>query len=756
MSNKARQFARGVVAVAFVVGGPGAAWVASAAPFAAKATANATVRPAGPRSGTSGTNFFNVQGSANTTNASFGTLDYSASSFGFNGGVTDVGSTLTLALVESNASFTRPGNLNFYLTRDTSTMVMPGATTPIFDSTSLPDGVGGQFSPRNLIGTGTFNTTGDTASSGTVDTYTLTLGADDRSYLLGQLNAGGTFRLLVTPGNDAVSATWAGNTNTTYATSTTLTLDATLDTPTLAWVGGTGTWDNANTNWRRGATPTAWDPASAAVFAAAPAGTVTLGEPITATKGLRFDVDGYTVAGAAANNLTLGGSAAVDNTVAVTGAADAATISARVSGSNGLTKSGAGRLVLAGANDFAGGVRVTGGVLAVGADANLGAAANGVALSAGAAGGTLRATQSFAVAGGRGPLTGSGTVDAATAATVTFNNPVDAANLIIGSPGNAGTVVFAGPTTLAGAAVAAGTTLRVSGPLTIGAAPVRVNFSGDGTVELTGNNSLFAGGIQLSRGAGTVGPTVDVNSAAALGSQGTIFFNAGTLRASAPLTGASAINEILSFGGAAGTLAGANMELTAELQLFGSVAKTLTVSNDVTLSGGVGPQSATSNSTLAKAGTGTLTIASAPDAVRYVNTRVLDGLLRVTAASELGAGDVTVSSAAAGGDVVLETANAVSFDDATNVALLTAGGRAARLFLNFSAAAGSDTVNSLTLNGAAVAPGVYGAGNLPGFITGTGTLRVTAIPEPSGVVAAAVAAAGLLSRRRRPRRVAAH
>src|SRR5262245_362284 len=41
-----------------------------------KATANATVQPAGPRAGSNGTAFFNVEGNANGANASFGTADF--------------------------------------------------------------------------------------------------------------------------------------------------------------------------------------------------------------------------------------------------------------------------------------------------------------------------------------------------------------------------------------------------------------------------------------------------------------------------------------------------------------------------------------------------------------------------------------------------------------------------------------------------------------------------------------------------------
>lgn len=96
-----------------------------------------------------------------------------------------------------------------------------------------------------------------------------------------------------------------------------------------------------------------------AVFGGA-AGAVNVAAGGVVASGLSFDVDGYSITG---NSVTLTGATPA---VSVTNAADIATISSTISGSAGLTKSGAGVLVLAGINDYAGTTTVSAGVLQVG------------------------------------------------------------------------------------------------------------------------------------------------------------------------------------------------------------------------------------------------------------------------------------------------------------------------------------------------------------------------------------------------------
>lgn len=187
-----------------------AASPARAALIVGNASDNSTIKPAGPRTGTSNSSFFNVEGNNNGANASYGVLEFNGSAFQSSGALVDI-TAVELDLSESNAAFTGPGALKFYLTRDTTTNITNAGspTTPNFQAASLPDGIGTQFDPKALVGTGTFNTTGNT-NTGQVDAFTLNLGASDEAYLIGQINAGQKFRIVVTPGADATAATFAG------------------------------------------------------------------------------------------------------------------------------------------------------------------------------------------------------------------------------------------------------------------------------------------------------------------------------------------------------------------------------------------------------------------------------------------------------------------------------------------------------------------------------------------------------------------
>ncbi len=127
-------------------------------------------------------------------------------------------------------------------------------------------------------------------------------------------------------------------------------------------LGGTGSWTTAGSNWAPDAASVvgaAWDGSKKAIFAGT-AGTVTVqAGGIAATNGLVFSNTGYVITG---GDLTLGGSAILSNSI-TTDASVTATINSKISGANGMTKAGAGDLVLGGANDYTGGTTVSGGRL---------------------------------------------------------------------------------------------------------------------------------------------------------------------------------------------------------------------------------------------------------------------------------------------------------------------------------------------------------------------------------------------------------
>ncbi len=170
------------------------------------AGATATVNANGPRTGASGTNFFNVEGAGNNANATFGVADFST------GGLpatTDL-SGLTLTLTESDAAFTAPGTFQVYLAGSAGT-----ATSGLKYDTAqtATGGIGTQLGTLYNLGTFQFTSSGN-ANTGKVDNYTLSLaGSGARSQFLSELSSG-TLRLALgaDAGSPATAATFFGST----------------------------------------------------------------------------------------------------------------------------------------------------------------------------------------------------------------------------------------------------------------------------------------------------------------------------------------------------------------------------------------------------------------------------------------------------------------------------------------------------------------------------------------------------------------
>lgn len=184
----------------------------SAAPtqaeFTATAADNATVQPAGPRSGGNGKAFFNIEGSDNLSNfASFGVMDFSAADFGIGSLVTDILS-MTLDLYDAPAGFSAAGGIDFWVSEATVVDIQPGSALH-YEASDLPTGLAGQLNPIHSAGSGTYapGTLGD------LNSHSLTLDASAKAYVMGQLNGGGTVRLVVTPGDAGVAATFTGATH---------------------------------------------------------------------------------------------------------------------------------------------------------------------------------------------------------------------------------------------------------------------------------------------------------------------------------------------------------------------------------------------------------------------------------------------------------------------------------------------------------------------------------------------------------------
>jgi autotransporter-associated beta strand protein len=151
---------------------------------------------------------------------------------------------------------------------------------------------------------------------------------------------------------------------------------------------------------------------------------------------------------------------------------------------------------------------------------------------------------------------------------------------------------------------------------------------------------------------------------------------------------------------------------------------------------------------LVKMNTGNLTLSRANS--HTGGTTVQAGSLTGAVDGALGAGDVFVMSAA---NLILQ-GGATNNYIANNANLILASGTP-NVNLNYS---GTDTIGALSLDGGLtfLQPGVYGgfgspapAGNQYPQFTSTGTVTVTAVPEPMGVAGLGIAAMGLLARKRR-------
>ena len=185
---------------------------------------NATVKPTtGPRSGTSGKAFFNVEGDSNSANASYGVVDFAGTGYQVGGTATGV-NTLTLTFTESNAGFTHSGSVTVYLASDSSATIQPGTqgtnyTVPNYTSGLTPEGIGSTtaFGTLTSLGSITLPNTGATPTGGT-DSLTLSsLSSAVSNFLAQQINNGSTIRFVVTPDDGTTAGTFAGSTNNTAA-----------------------------------------------------------------------------------------------------------------------------------------------------------------------------------------------------------------------------------------------------------------------------------------------------------------------------------------------------------------------------------------------------------------------------------------------------------------------------------------------------------------------------------------------------------
>lgn len=282
--------------------------------------------------------------------------------------------------------------------------------------------------------------------------------------------------------------------------------------------GGSGTWSAANTNWTAPAgfgINDQWR-SSIGVFVGAAGGTVNV-VGTQAFQELRFQTDGYVLTGGSGDRLaTTAGFSVVQVDSGL-----AADIGIVISGTAGLTKTGAGALTLSGVNSYTGTTTVSAGTL-VNTGTLVGPVVN---LASFVSTGTITGMPAAGLFTNSGTAWLEGTVQGDItnlAGTVTFTGATDGIRVFSQS---AGAATIIGATPISFAALDGDGTIDLGADLSVGAFGLSTVFAGtisgtggltkvgSGTLTLSGVNS-YTGTTTVSQGAltnlGTLaGPVVN-------------------------------------------------------------------------------------------------------------------------------------------------------------------------------------------------------------------------------------------------------
>ncbi|TCR65372.1 autotransporter-associated beta strand repeat-containing protein [Bosea sp. BK604] len=485
--------------------------------------------------------------------------------------------------------------------------------------------------------------------------------------------------------------------------------------------GGAGTWSAGNANWT-GAPGQAdfnapWA-GSVGVFQGT-AGAVTVAGTQSFDT-LQFNSDGYALSGGSLSFGVAGG-----GTINISAGVTTTIASSLVDGTgSGLTKVGAGTLVLSGSNSYTGGTTIAGGTLSVSSDANLGDAAGAVTFN----GGTLATTASFDTTRSV-TLTGAGGVDVSTGTQLGLGGPVS-------GPGSlaklgAGTLVLSGASNYTGATLVQAGTLRAGAAGTLASASAFsvsagatldlagfdhsiASLEGAGAVTLgaatlslgsNGQDTAFSGAITGSGGLTKTGGG-SLSLSGSNGYAGATSVQAGTLRAgaaeafasgSAFSVSAGATLDLAGFNQGIGSLAGAgSVTLGAATLTTGSSNASTTFSGAISGTGG-----------LTKTGTGAFTLSGVNT---YTGTTKIDaGTLTVMGGSAISdQGRVTIASGATLDVAQSETIGSL-VGDAGSIVTLAAG----------------QTLTTSDNSGASFAGAIAGAGDFKQDFVGKTTVSGT-------------------------------
>lgn len=165
----------------------------------------ATIHPAGPRTSRTGQTFLYVEGKNNgreSVYASFGVLEFKPTKP--DKPLTKV-TGLDLSLTQNIARFSRDGGIKIWLAPESKEAIDKGASPLKFD-VKIGGGVGEQLGKLHELGTATFAK----KETGQAETIALKLDDETEALLRGRLNEGKPFRLVLSPTDDDVAATYFG------------------------------------------------------------------------------------------------------------------------------------------------------------------------------------------------------------------------------------------------------------------------------------------------------------------------------------------------------------------------------------------------------------------------------------------------------------------------------------------------------------------------------------------------------------------
>lgn len=562
--------------------------------------------------------------------------------------------------------------------------------------------------------------------------------------------------------------------------------------------GGTGSWDNITPNWFDGLSNVAWANGSAAQFSDT-AGTVTVSSATLSTQSITFShsTGSYVLLQTGANALTLAGTGIVTQNNATDAVRIGAWVTASVgvpviTGTAGFTKSGAGEVILASQLNTTGGITINQGILTFGdrtqPTASVVNSAIGTSIANGNSitinnGGTLRIAASAATGTNfsssaipQVTLNGDTTIAGWRTGTSASHSPVINGNLVVGASGATLNFVAQGnsSTTAVGnnrLSILGTTTLN--GNFTVRTQPfisgTSVSNASFGAITDNGNAMTFLGGgsattlpgdsIRLTAAStvtgnwtignsgGTEGVSLSLSTVApAALTSGTItvnpygalwFFNAGswgTIGQNINLNGIGASLADFSAGtsgairaGAVGTTSiASNIVLQSDSVINPTAAATVLQLNGA-VSGAF---------TLQKQGLGTLQL-SASNPGWTGGTTVGNGTVNVDAASNIGAGALTMASTGAvtPSNTTLNLNNATqSVGNLASTFAATSGTAAQTINLNGTALTINQTANTTYGTGAVgtLTSTLAGTGSVSLSNTSTGILTLTGANTYSG------------------------